>query len=826
MATSKIILYKTEFPQGENIYVDKLDLYLQSIAATSHIIDNFQYIRHGLDITIKLMLNQSEVNDFDYNYCSITNSDDNIPFYYYIAGASQVAQETVAINLALDTINTLGQDGDSIANPYNFDDRTVIARQHGDRFVYDEHFDKLTTQKLYRRIDTESEGLSFEKQQATDEKIKEEGEELDWYLIYRNRKLNDETTTSNPIDTFLCASKPIYVKDVTTHITASDIGENIYWYYHTDINPGGSLSGMKLEATINRPWTIAGGTTKVDIVVGRTIKCIGLRNLNGQLQYTFIYDKEQYCWESFKTAGGAKRSYYGNNYNFKSGEDITLGGNYWNDVDELLIDQGMGSFYVSTTDAAANNWDWEKVREQFKGNIHTVYPTVESVKINGIDIIDRTDTRILKIIKLPYSPTKPLSITQDASGNDVYDFSDRWSPTTYNNILVSISGKLPQFDAHKINTISWESSVPNVAGGAGYRDAKDDKRESKVYHSDFHTEKITYDSFSKEIKLERIKPTTNARKIDISFKPSSTITSNLGFKFEPQYTTYNKEEDFDQILLAQRNNEEMLMNSAYINYVDTGLNYDKKMNNKAMWNAALGNIANLFGAGVSVAQNMNEANRYAKEELLAGQIPLSEAIPAGSGPFGVFSGVLARIRNQKVQNYQMGLAETRQKYVNTGMLINSIGGLASLGSGIYQTVQLHNDQKAQMCQKLAELESHATSISGSDDIDLMSWYSDNKLWHFTYKIPEYARKYLCQLFDLMGYSHTAIEKPNISSRCNYNFIQCQPFFKPEALKKFQLEYMADLKEKYGQGVTVFHRAPDGSYDFARSAENWESWVVE
>lgn len=799
MATSKIQLYKTDFPAGENIYVDQLDQYLQSIAATSHIIDNFQYIRHGLEITIKLNLDQADVNDFQYNYCSITNSDDGIPFYYAIVGAAQVAQETVALDLALDTINTLGQDTDSVANPYNFGDETVISRQHGDRFI----FDNPSASKLYRKIDEETEGIAFEKHKTDKTKLTEKGAELDWYLIYRNRDLIEETTTPNPIDTFLCASKEIHVKDLSSHITTADIPVGDYWYFHITDNPNGSLSGMKLGSMIKRPWNVKQGTGIVNYLKSAEVKCIGLRNNNGQLQYTFIYNIKQYCNESY---AAGDRSYYGNNYNFNMSEDIELAGNFWNNVEEMILDNPTGIFYTSSIDAAAKGWDWAQVYNQFHNTSQTVTGTETIKDISSIDNVDRTDTRIVKIIKLPYCPTDPLSVTFDAAlGDYVYDFSDRWSPNVYSNILISYYGSLPQFNERDITTITWSASITKPAT-ISRKDPKVMARESKLWHSDFHTEKLTYDSFSKPIKLEKITPDLRQGNIDISFKPTSTINSNLGFKFAPQNSAYLDEEDFDQILLAQRNNEEMLMNSEYINYVNTGLNYDKKMNNQAMASAVLNNVANMFGTGSSIANSVIDRAQLMKE------YELSDDLAKGSKVY----------ENVK---YLKNVREARSNFSKYRVVGGSIATGVGLANGIAQTVLLHEQQKAQMCQKLAELERQATSVSGSDDIDLMSWYSDNKLWHFIYDIPEYARKYLYKLFDLTGYSHTAIEKPNIDSRCNYNFIQCQPFFKPDTLKKFHAEYMQDLKSKYEEGVTVFHRAPDGTYDFARQYENWEKWIL-
>ena len=66
-------------------------------------------------------------------------------------------------------------------------------------------------------------------------------------------------------------------------------------------------------------------------------------------------------------------------------------------------------------------------------------------------------------------------------------------------------------------------------------------RESKLYHSDFYNFKLVYDSFVREIALERIdtsdfsKATTwdmASTFLPVKFKPTNTINSKFAFKID------------------------------------------------------------------------------------------------------------------------------------------------------------------------------------------------------------------------------------------------------------------------------------------------------
>ena len=90
MSSSTIILFKKTtawkiFPQ--NLFmVDDIESFLSAVSETDKVsISNVQYIKHGLEIELRLDMSQTYANPLQqYAYVSIKNSDDSKTYYYFI----------------------------------------------------------------------------------------------------------------------------------------------------------------------------------------------------------------------------------------------------------------------------------------------------------------------------------------------------------------------------------------------------------------------------------------------------------------------------------------------------------------------------------------------------------------------------------------------------------------------------------------------------------------------------------------------------------------------------------------------------------------------
>lgn len=126
MATSTIRIYRTVLTPARNALVDDLDTYLNGTTLVYED-TSFQYQKLGLDINVKININQDVISNHNLgNYVVI--AQDGKKWYYFIMNTEWKGTSTVNLRLSLDTINTF-------RNDLTFTEKTTIQRQHKDRFV-------------------------------------------------------------------------------------------------------------------------------------------------------------------------------------------------------------------------------------------------------------------------------------------------------------------------------------------------------------------------------------------------------------------------------------------------------------------------------------------------------------------------------------------------------------------------------------------------------------------------------------------------------------------------------------------------------------------
>ena len=83
MATSTIKIYKAVLTPSRNALVDDLDEYLNTEATLTYEDSSFQYQKLGLDIDIKINVNQDVISNYNLgNYVVI--AQDGKKWYYFI----------------------------------------------------------------------------------------------------------------------------------------------------------------------------------------------------------------------------------------------------------------------------------------------------------------------------------------------------------------------------------------------------------------------------------------------------------------------------------------------------------------------------------------------------------------------------------------------------------------------------------------------------------------------------------------------------------------------------------------------------------------------
>ena len=704
---AQIKLYNVGFNSNMNCVVDDIASYLSGTATTVITYSDVMYQKIELDMEIKLPMSESLVERPSFNYVSIRNQDGQRPFYFYVRDVQWLSQQGLKIFLSMDTLNTF-------QDLLVFSNNTKITRQHKDRF-YQDYFDNQRPQLATRKIDRPSEVSGLTKYRGTTNSVQGESN-IKWYLVYANENNNDNA----PVACYIMPSTTVKFYGLHNtyepqYFNTGDTGdiylikENVTLTLTTTTN-----QTVTLNITDNQTYYIS----TVPMNVGNYFNVIGKGDNSTQ----------SYGCKAIGFSGLVHLSYYPKAQ-----------------ASDLL------NLSTSTFIQVARNADTD-----------LICTSSGAFNISPISNINRTYSSLIKIIECPY---EPFTLSPKDDG---YLLDDGF----YAN-LVSNLGETPVI-ALKLNELSKEfvtslhsyslsdfSCIIPLPENRKFT-KKDAKYESKLYHSDFHNVIFNYDSFTKDIPLENIEPSSlNNPYFKIKYKQANTITSNLGFKFEIAQGTQKLNDKFEEYLICKRNNEYPIYNSSYLNYLRNGYNYDLKAKNLQVAQSWIGTGLSLVGGGLGF--------------VLGGAV-------------GAAAGI---------------------------SLITS--GISSISSAIIGNIQ----NEANIEQKLNESKNTTNSVSSSDDLNLLNWYSDNLLWSTTYDISEQQKSNIFDLFYKTGYSCNETGIPNVNSRYRFNFIQCTPDFTTKANPIWQ-EYINDVIARFELGVTYFHTYTD----FNQQYENWESWLMQ
>lgn len=774
--------------------VDNIERYLATLSNTITKTD-FQYIKHSLFLVIKVDFSQSYleyIDTRDYNYCSIKNDNGEV-VYYFILDKRWKGQSTLELTLSLDTINTF-------FDKLQISEKTKVLREHKDRFkretttrtksltaefiaesssvilgqIYTifrcsytfyeligssvetgtiaqgisiESFDSTTGQitffasiggeypvgyimgievsfdytktEIIPIIDFPSEGLTPVLFGEHNEEIKDPAGDLDWYLIYANQNAPDETLT-NPVDCFVCASSPISLKTGrTNYLTADMLEEGKFYYIMSD------------------EWTGTINNSEVYDYNGDVYYIILLYRVGNQVAFA-PYRVEKYDPIDTPTP------------------------------EVYLLENGielLNSLEISGTSplvAKTSPLIFTSSSDYFSGDdysIESIVFTDELVSLSSINDIDRTDSKLIKIFKIPYAPFTLRKVSDNAFeyDPDVY---------TYDNTRNML--KLTDLNLKFKNEFEIASEIFSPLKKQPVIDFTADRNienEMKLYHSDFYSPKLVYDTFSLAVALERTAPYIDRDtlgKLIVSFMPTSTINSKFIFKFNQLDYGSRKLEDFDKFIAVSRNNEITIFNQQYINYIRNGYNYDLKAKDR--------NVAgNWIGVGLSSV------------------------------------GAIASFVGGAI----------------SGQPLLAIAGISLATTTISQVVSAVNSQasqESQIEQKIAQLKAQSTSVSGSDDVDLMSVYCNNRLQHLTYKVSEKLRQSLFDLFHYCGYISEVLKVPTHNSRYWFDFVSAE--IQVNDVPNIPQDFIGDISEKFKVGITFLHEH-NNIWNFAQDKENIE-----
>ena len=224
-------------------------------------------------------------------------------------------------------------------------------------------------------------------------------------------------------------------------------------------------------------------------------------------------------------------------------------------------------------------------------------------------------------------------------------------------------------------------------------------------------------------------------------------------------TNYGNDDVFNN-LRTKLNNELMLSNDAYLNYMKNNREQIQTTQNLNATKTAIG-VASIVGGGALIASS----------------------IVTGGGGLGMGLGLIAG-----------GLGST----------VSGVGNLASESSKQY-------DYK----NRVDEVKSSANTLM----IDIAE--GKDKYYLTKYKIHDKYKERVYQLLMKQGYLVNEYRKPNLTSRYYYNYIQCSYVeLNPQAIPQDAVRRI--IENIYLNGTTIWHyRNPNTFRLIDYSLENWE-----
>ena len=669
----------------KNFVVDDIENFL-----TGYLLDTreIQYFHHSFQTFIKLVYAQSYQAPISFyqfaKYVKIENYNES-PVYYYVESIEVLSKNCIKLNLIMDTLNSCFCDS---PRKLSFDKKTKVIREHQNRFYAGHN----TSNRYVRRIPLLSESIiaPFYKIEDTTLNTLEKApySARSWYLIYQTLVVGE----NSPIQCYLLNDIAIKVQNAstTTYKLSSSQIFNMLGTYNALVftrlgNTGSIKIGTSTTSFSDEYPAIIFAKNSSNVVVGYKLSSNGTSlswfktNKNDNFEVEFIG-----AW----SYGGLV------NLNFTNEE----------------YNAGLATYvYINVESTSEYELDYNINNNGQKVNINQ-YSDTSTIPFSSLD---RTDSRLVKVIALPYCPIK-YNVS-----NGVFTSS---TPFTIENGMIKLDSQNLNF---AVDLSGYDDTMGALEKSVITLNPQEKQLrniiDSKCYHSDFYYKKYVYDSFSYIYKLENVlsieqdynSMMSDFNKTILKYYVSNAITSKMYFNVKDDALSCVEQSDFDYMFFVNRNNEMPLFDSSYINYLRTGFNYDVK------------------------SKNRNEA-------ILWTGVALSSA--------GAIAGFATG-------NVALGASAV-------------VGGIMSYINAINSTISAEQN----LNQKLAEYERQKATVLNADDVDLLKKYSSNKVHLQTWSVSENIQKLTDNLFYYCGYITNEFKVPTHNNRIYFDYLLCEPVF--------------------------------------------------
>lgn len=777
MANIKIYNHKI-FDISKNAYIEEFESFIGTLSPTYD--GEIQYQKIDLDITIKLDLDQ------DYQYNAIGNyarlEMQSKVFYFFITNADWISSNCVMLSLSMDTINTYP---DWIND---FSDKTTVTREHKNRFqsvdnVYSENYTLIKFA-----------GAEIDKDYDFTIKLERSNYAVDINLVTLNIVGQGYTATVNSTEVKKISHNEGWNLVLNVHVKANITPYSLICYVTYRTTRLQRLIDRQDEGITPILYNTPGDEKTIlnndddkkwyliymsDPDVENAVRCFICSDLDivcdvgtpenviapKDLDYNKIY-------RAYDESGGNTLTFTsdaGTVYN-AADNDYAPMFFYKIDANKIAVTTAVRAASGGTYYYAFPSWETTQFLHLTQGSVsrlkvYNLIPGSQSTSYDSLLPIDVAGgyysvDNITKIDRTNNNLIKIIELPYCPFTEEITDGIYKLDSSKYKfaDNMIELKDLNTTFE----NKFNIGKDIIHNCYLTRYPTVGEGRNayfESKLYNSSFFYDKFVYDSFNHVFALENIDPSESLQGINMTFKPTNTINSRFIFAFDTWLN--DSTQDYDNIVSVSRNNEITLYNSEYINYIKNGYNYDKKVKDRQATQNWLNVAANIGGAVISGIASL------------------------GTGG--------------------LSLAATAMFAVNA---------VTQLTNAISTTI----NNEAAIQNKLDNYRNQATTVAGSDDIDLLNYYTnDNKAKLVEYFPSNNVHKLLEDLFYYTGYSCNEQKVPNIDNRYWFNYVQCDAVF--NNMNKYAI-YADDIKARLKTGVTIYH-CNNGEYDFNQTHENPE-----
>lgn len=791
MATQIKLYYNTLITPEKNACVEDIETYLGQKQYVATELNKF--IQHDLSINLKLdtalisnaWTTGDALNPFNnarIDYVAIKNEKDSGWIYYYVLDGQWTATRTVTLSLALDTIT-------SFQGCYEFTDKTLVTREHKDRFINE--LKTVNNQQCYpRKFYLDGDNIQPTLYQQTDyDYIEDYDAPGDWYLMYMANNTSGATEGKDyPVSAYLVSGSNVSVGAFSYRLDASTLDANKVYYC------GSKVIGSYAESDY---VVLPDGKKQV-------------------LEGIFYINKQNGKWQLAKALGNSNTKLittFTNYLDFSSAKNLIIA-----PIDCLLET-------LSAMPAAINN---------SKTGTKAPIKTASTGSVDGIETVDRTDTRILSIIKLPYAPVN-ININEETKEFQLPPEIEQVSAITWQN---QSSYYYLKIKANYLSAFEKEIKIP---AGLLYNlfvkrtdltsDTRKEDNESALYRSEFFNWKFTYDSFSYPLQYELLDESYKNTNINSTLPLKMVTTSTMNSRFLFDFSNNDKcfkfkhlTEDYPNILAIARNNNVTTFNSEYVNYMRNGYNYDVKAKNAALTAAGFnlaGNIIGLGAAGINIGNNIaTSAAIRSTQKLIGNWQDFNDKATANAKLNPFYQTTFAGMVQNEISEQQAKLKELRKSDSPVGNVL-AIGQMTSSIGGIVNNINSIKQTERNFEQKQQQMKDASVSVSGSDDIDLLSYYSKNRMKLAKWQCSDRMRAALEDLYYYQGYATQEQKVPTHNNRKWFDFLQCNAEL--HNIKNIDQRFIEDIKDRLAIGVTYYHHTANG-WDINQTKGNNETWI--